>query len=508
MVACWDSARFALLRQVYSLSCDPAVAVLNGESLRAARERFGAAADEIPGQRVITVRDLWAGTEVAMNPLRACRQVPHVPWSDVVAYYGEQHEICFLCRKATGASSEVWAPVFGEMAEDGLAVACASALASTPYAGLIATREHNITRMTVEEWVAAVRLGIRYLREAVRHAHGRAACAALVADVGGKAGQSVRHAHLQAVVALDRPFAWIERALLAASAYARRHGGVPGYFDDVFDGVRDVGLGDWLTPREGATPVFCQARLVPVKEREIELSTHGVPDEAFSRTLWHAWQWLMREGANSWNMVLVPNLASLVEDRADVDDNWMAFPGVVARIVDRGPIGGFSDWAAMELYLGRSVVAADPFEVADGLLSTIESAGWIREERFPGSLEQAAWCADQALWMRAHRDHLLGLGSSVRPDQAFSDWASAYAADYSVMGRRQIPSCFRRWSYPRQEWMPLHSRVVGEIMREKWLRSGGRECTLVEASTHWLAEMHRRFWARGERPLPAWLATP
>jgi hypothetical protein len=51
---------------------------------------------------------------------------------------------------------------------------------------------------------------------------------------------------------------------------------------------------------------------------------------------------------------------------ADADEDWSDFP-VMVRIVDRGdPDSKVSDVGAMELY-AASVVASDPFEVAEAL---------------------------------------------------------------------------------------------------------------------------------------------
>jgi hypothetical protein len=64
------------------------------------------------------------------------------------------------------------------------------------------------------------------------------------------------------------------------------------------------------------------------------------------------------------------NLALYQRPLVDRAENWDAFP-TVARIIDRGNLHSkTADIGAMEMF-GQSVVASDPFRLADALLTAL-----------------------------------------------------------------------------------------------------------------------------------------
>ena len=110
-----------------------------------------------------------------------------------------------------------------------------------------------------------------------------------------------------------------------------------------FDGVRSI------------------ASLVPIKEREILiLGRPGADESSLAPAIARAVAAYRRAGVVSYNMALyLPPLSPDGED-------WRRFPPL-ARLVDRGdPANKTSDIGAMELY-AASVVAADPFRLAEAL---------------------------------------------------------------------------------------------------------------------------------------------
>jgi hypothetical protein len=146
----------------------------------------------------------------------------------------------------------------------------------------------------------------------------------------------------------------VEHLRRAASAYRAEHGS--DYFDDLYRVHDSLGLG---VPAEDGVGAF--ASLSPVKEKEL-IAIGGSPDdERLSRTVGA----LLRGYVEALG-VRAFNVAFYMPPLAPVDEDWSGFPTVV-HLVDRGsPANRTSDFGAMELY-AASVVASDPFRVADVL---------------------------------------------------------------------------------------------------------------------------------------------
>lgn len=168
-----------------------------------------------------------------------------------------------------------------------------------------------------------------------------------------KSGASIVHGHAQVTLGRGMHYARVEALRRATRDYQAACG--QDYFADL------VGVHQALGLARRFGDVVALAYLTPIKEKEVLLigpSTGSDFADALY-TLLHTY--VGRLGVCSFNVALyLPPLAP-------VEEPWDLFPGVVARIVDRGdPGSGTADIGAMELY-ASSVVASDPFRVAKAI---------------------------------------------------------------------------------------------------------------------------------------------
>jgi galactose-1-phosphate uridylyltransferase len=166
-----------------------------------------------------------------------------------------------------------------------------------------------------------------------------------------KAGASRVHGHAQLLLAKGVPYECPSRMFHAAETYRERCG--RDYFGDLCKVHETLGLG----VSEGSVCSF--ASLVPVKDKEIVVvSTDALKGNLTAvRAVYRALRCMIDKlGVTSFNCAV-----------------WFPPFGeesgrpTIVRVVDRGNIFKRpADMAAMELY-GSSVIAADPYRVADAL---------------------------------------------------------------------------------------------------------------------------------------------
>jgi hypothetical protein len=167
-----------------------------------------------------------------------------------------------------------------------------------------------------------------------------------------RAGGSIIHGHAQVTATRGTHYPKVERLRRAAASYGAQHGSA--YFDDLCRVHAALGLG---IPAEDGVRAF--ASLSPVKEKELVMIGRRAEDESLQRTVG-----ALLEGYIRTLGVRAFNVAFYMPPLAPTDEDWSGFPTVV-HVVDRGsPANRTSDIGAMELY-AASVVASDPFRVAD-----------------------------------------------------------------------------------------------------------------------------------------------
>src|SRR3989442_14390797 len=172
-----------------------------------------------------------------------------------------------------------------------------------------------------------------------------------------RAGGSIVHGHMQMTLTRGMHYPRVEVLRRRSLEYAERYGS--DYFDDLWLVHRALGLGD---ERDGAR-VF--ASLAPIKESEVVILGRPGEDEAnLAPAIARVIATYRARGVVAYNLALL--LPPLSTD--GIEEDWRRFPPQ-ARLVDRGdPANKTSDIGGMELY-AASVVAADPFRLADALRS-------------------------------------------------------------------------------------------------------------------------------------------
>ena len=159
-----------------------------------------------------------------------------------------------------------------------------------------------------------------------------------------RAGASIIHGHAQALISKE-PYARQEFYDGVRKSYASRYGSE--YLEDIYAVHESLGL---AFAYDG---VKIMAYLTPVKEKEVVMLSDDL--FSFSGAISLVLKCYHRLGVRSFNLVIfMPPLGS--------EDIF------VARIVDRGdPLSRTCDIGGMELYAGTSVVASDPFRIAEEL---------------------------------------------------------------------------------------------------------------------------------------------
>lgn len=312
------------------------------EMLAWIEKRFGTA-ERVINQEIVKVINLLTLEGALFNRLRAGRPVEGGVAGPVLEEITRAEENCSFCRPEQQTTADSFGRVRGRY--------CLTAGNIAKYDGyhaVIIFNEHNPLAVSGEAVVDAF-LTARRWADLVRTEDPAAKYFFFLWNCLWKSGASIIHAHTQATLGREMHYPKVEALRRVMVAYRERYRS--GYFEDLYRVHEALGLA-W---RWGAVKGF--AYLTPVKEREVFLlSREPGPElyEAAARVI---------EGYRAiagWSF----NLALLLPPLAETDEDWEGFPAII-RIVDRGdPAVRRSDIGAMELY-GASVVASDPFWVAE-----------------------------------------------------------------------------------------------------------------------------------------------
>lgn len=310
-------------------------------------EKLFGSVDAVREQRIVRVTDLVTLQGALFNELRARRPM-EVKGVDEVRKTIDSAVGDPFCRPETGTPADTFGRIRGSFGQTASNIAKYDG-----YHGVLIFDEHD----------PLAPIGEEALRDHIETAR-RWAMAALEEDPGARyyflmwnstwrAGGSIIHAHMQMTTTRGMHYPKVEALRRQASAYRTKTG--HDYFEDLWTVHEALGLGVEL----GQARVI--ASLTPVKEREIVvLGRPGDPESALVPGLARALAAYRALGVVAHNMALyLPPLAPDGED-------WHRF-APHARLVDRGDPGNkTSDIGAMELY-AASVIASDPFRVADAL---------------------------------------------------------------------------------------------------------------------------------------------
>lgn len=316
------------------------------EGMRAWIQSSFGSVNAVAEQRIVKVTDRVTLEGTLFNELRASRPLDTAVGVDLEkemeATVGDP-----FCRPESGTPADVFGRVRGEHA-----VTASNIAKYDGFHGVIVFDEHDPLKLTPEKVSDCVAVALEWCRRA-HDTDPEARYPFLMWNCLWRAGGSIIHGHAQVTATRDAHYPKVERLRRAALAYTAEHGS--NYFDDLYRVHEALGL---AVPLRGARTF---ASLTPVKEKEVVIIRDGSADEALGRAVGALLGGLVHGlGVRAFNVAFyMPPLAPTTED-------WSGFP-VVVRIVDRGdPDNRTSDIGAMELY-AASVVASDPFRVADAL---------------------------------------------------------------------------------------------------------------------------------------------
>jgi galactose-1-phosphate uridylyltransferase len=314
-------------------------------------ESFGSV-ERVSAQRIVKITNRITLEGTLFNELRASRPLDTGVSLDlereIAATEGDP-----FCHPKDGTPADVFGRVRGEQATTASNVAKYDG-----FHGVIIFDDHNPLHLTPEKVADYVSVGLEWGRK-VLEADPEASYPFLMWNCLWRAGGSIIHGHAQVTSTRSSHYPKVERLRRNASAYKREH--CADYFEDLARVHDSLGLGIPLRS------VRAFASLSPIKEKELVVIGEHPEGASLSRAVGALLQgYVGNLGVRAFNVAFyMPPLGPTQED-------WADFPTVV-YIVDRGdPTNRTSDMGAMELY-AASVVASDPFRVAEALRDTCES---------------------------------------------------------------------------------------------------------------------------------------
>ncbi|HET8570238.1 MAG TPA: hypothetical protein VFM93_14755 [Candidatus Limnocylindria bacterium] len=303
--------------------------------------------DAVREQRIVRVTNLVTLEGALFNELRARRPM-EVKGGDEVRKTIDSSVGDPFCDPDTGTPADTFGRVAGK---HGTSVS--NVAKYDGFHGVLVFREHDPLAPVSAEVLADHLATARAWAERAHAADPLARYYFLMWNALWRAGGSIVHGHMQMTVTRGMHYPKVEALRRQALAYAAACG--RDYLDDLWLVHEALGLG----ADAGGARAF--AYLTPVKEREVMIVGRAGEDErALAGAIASALGALRAQG------VVAHNMAAYVPPLAPDGEDWSRF-APVARLVDRGdPANRTSDIGAMELY-AASVVASDPYRVADAL---------------------------------------------------------------------------------------------------------------------------------------------
>ena len=307
-------------------------------------KQFGSV-DAVTTQRIVRVTNLVMMEGALFNDVRA-RRPAEVKGADEVRETIERSRGDPFCHPETGTPADTFGRIHGEHG-----ITASNIAKYDTYHGVLVFDEHDPLAAMDAKVIRDRLLTARRWAQAANEEDPTAKYYFLIWNCLWRAGGSIVHGHMQMTVTRGMHYPRVEMLRRRSLSYDEQQG--RDYFDDLWLVHEALGLGLW---HEGSR-VF--ASLTPIKESEvIILGRPGEDESALAGAIAHVIGKYREQGVCAYNLaLLLPPLS------ADGND-WRRFPPH-ARLVDRGdPANKTSDIGGMELY-AASVVAADPFRVAD-----------------------------------------------------------------------------------------------------------------------------------------------
>lgn len=310
--------------------------------------QFGSV-DAVRRQRVIKVTNLVTLEGTLFNELRARRPIEAPSGSGELESTVQSSAGGAFCRPEDGTPADIFGRVRGQHA-----LSASNVAKYDGWHGLIVFDEHHPLRFTAERVADYLDTAQEWALKA--HAEDpKARYPFFLWNCLWKAGASILHGHAQMTLTRGMHYAKVESWRQAALRYEASHGA--NYFADLVTVHRALGLG----LDHGRVVVL--PSLTPFKEKETLIIAAELNEDLKAAIFLVLSTFTQKLGVQSFNVALYqPPLAATRE-------SWDGFP-LVARIVDRGRLySRTADVAAMEMF-GQSVVATDPFRLAEALRET------------------------------------------------------------------------------------------------------------------------------------------
>jgi hypothetical protein len=308
-------------------------------------ERQFGSVDATLNQKIVRVTNLVTLEGVLFNWLRSSRPVWKADSFDLEAEL-ERDKNDPLRDPYTGTPADVFGRVRGRFC-----VTASNIAKFDGFHGLVVFDEPNPLHFDREHLRDYIETGERWAIEAHR-VDPNARYYLFIWNCLWRAGASLLHGHAQVMLGHDMHYAGVESLRRAGLLYQAEHR--TNYFDDLYRVHEVVGC---AFERDGIRVI---ANLAPKKEHEILLLA-PYPSDPLKDAVYDSLACLRDHfGVESFNVVMYRPPFGTSEE------NWEGFP-VIVRIVDRGDLASrTADFGAMELY-AASVVASDPFRLAEAL---------------------------------------------------------------------------------------------------------------------------------------------
>jgi hypothetical protein len=308
-------------------------------------QQFGSV-DAVRRQCIVRVTNRVTLEGALFNALRAQRPLQAPPVAGDVRDQLDSRQDCDFCHPLQATPADVPGRIRGRHS-----ITASNVAKYDGWHAVIVFDEHHPLRFTADEVADYVETAQQWAQRAQR-ADPQACYPFFLWNCLWRSGASILHGHAQMVLTRGMHYARVERWRQAAQRYREMHG--TNYFSDLVAVHRALGLAV-----DYGTAVILPS-LTPFKEKETHIISPHL-DEDCTSALYHLLSTFVEKlGVQSFNLALYqPPLADTPED-------WEGFP-FVFRILDRGNLNSnTSDVGAMEFF-AQSVVATDPFRVADAL---------------------------------------------------------------------------------------------------------------------------------------------
>jgi hypothetical protein len=307
-------------------------------------KQFGSV-DAVLAQKIVKVTNLVMLEGALFNDLRARRPL-EVKGGPEVHETIERSRNDPFCHPETGTPADTFGRIRGEHG-----ITASNIAKYDGYHGVLVFDEHDPLAPMDPEVIRDRLLTARRWALAANEEDPSSKYYFLIWNCLWRAGGSIVHGHMQMTTTRGMHYPRVEMLRRRSLEYDEQYG--RDYFDDLWLVHDALGLGH----ERGGARIF--AALAPIKESEvIILGRPGEDESSLAVGIAGVISAYRKQGVVSYNLaLLLPPL------NADGND-WRRFPPH-ARLVDRGdPANRTSDIGGMELY-AASVVAADPFRLAE-----------------------------------------------------------------------------------------------------------------------------------------------